>query len=482
MRQRVPTTVLCRRSLLFAAVLAASSLHAGVLHDFENVPNLTTFAVDGSTVVPSGAVGLAGNALQLTYDLTGGSFAGIRLGVKGYDLVALGATGLRFQYRMTGPARQMEIELVDGDNADDKGCDKAKATFTPIADGVWRSITVSTASFSTISYSTWSLPGNGSFNNREISQFIFVVARGVGSDGTGSVFLDNFEFVNGGGSVVRSFETFSLPKNEVVYLEWSQNPGVPFPLSLEADETVPGASSGNQVGRVDYTLAAGSDYGGFVRVLNANFLAEPMVRFAFNGTGGNNTVEVKLVDIDGTVYVKKVTDVTDTGGAWKTASIPVDQFSFNAVGSDALLNLRRVTALEFVISRGEAKPGVLLLDTLESAPDIALAKSGVGNVLTQFSTPNNPFSPNGDGTKDTFAFNFTLSEAARVVLRVFNLQGVPIKTIDGGTQAAGDRAFSWDGVGDDGRLVANGLFFFVVEAEGVASGKDTVKQVVAVMR
>jgi hypothetical protein len=382
---------------------------------------------------------------------------------------------------MTGPARQLEVELVDGDNPSDKGCDKAKAIFTPIADGVWRSVTLPFVSFS-ISFSTWGLPGNGSFDDREISQLIFVVARGVGSDGPGSVFLDNFEFVNGGGNVVRSFETFSFPKNDMGYLEWSQDPGVPFPLSLETDSTVPGSSAGNQVGRVDYTLAAGSDYGGFVRVLNANFLAEPMVRFGFNGTGGNNTVEVKLVDVDGTVYVKKVTDVTDTGGAWKTASIPVDQFSFNAVGSDALLNLRRVTAVEFVISRGEAKPGVLLLDTLESAPDIALAKSGVGNVLTQYSTPNNPFSPNGDGTKDTFTFNYTLSESARMVLRVFNLQGVPIKTIDGGTQAAGDRAFSWDGVGDDGRLVANGLYFFVVEAEGAASGKDTVKQVVAVMR
>lgn len=69
-----------------------------------------------------------------------------------------------------------------------------------------------------------------------------------------------------------------------------------------------------------------------------------------------------------------------------------------------------------------------------------------------------------------------------MVFKVYNLQGVAVKTIDKGTQSAGALELVWEGLGDNGERVANGIYFFVLEADSVFSGKDTFRQIVAVMR
>jgi len=206
------------------------------------------------------------------------------------------------------------------------------------------------------------------------------------------------------------------------------------------------------------------------------------VNFRFKGTGANSDIEVKLKDADGTVYRKVLADASNTNGVWKTASIPVDQFSFVSLGSDANLSLTRIEQMELILSRGEAAAGTFYVDSLGSEDPVAMEKTNVGRVLTNVSTPNNPFSPNGDGVKDIFRVEYTLSEPATVLFKVFNLQGVPVSIYDSGTREAGDSVLSWTGVGDNGELVPNGIYFFVLEADSVFSGKETFRQIVAVMR
>jgi flagellar hook assembly protein FlgD len=68
-----------------------------------------------------------------------------------------------------------------------------------------------------------------------------------------------------------------------------------------------------------------------------------------------------------------------------------------------------------------------------------------------------------------------------VVFRVFGLHGNPLRTVDVGSTAAGAQSILWDGRGDDGRTVQNGMYFFTLEAEG-ASGKETFRHVVGVVK
>lgn len=465
-----------RKKFLLSAVptLLAGLAAATTLHNFDNAPLVTPFAATGATVTVSSVAGASGNAMQLAFDLTGGDYAGVSLGVQGYDFTALGATALRFQYRMTGPAQNIEVLLVDGDDPDDNLCDRKFYSFAATVDDSWHTVTVPAASFSN------QPNGNNNFNWREVSQFLLNVARGGGGNGTGTVFFDNVEFVNGG-TTVQVLDNFSFDKADVYYLEWSQDPGTPFPFSIEVNDSVPGATAGNRVGRMDYTLNGASDFGGFVRALNANLVAEPRLRFVCRGTGANANLEIKLVDIDNTYYIRRLSDFTDTAGKWRSLSLPPTSFEFNGLGTDALLNLKRIKTIEFVIARGESDSGTFQIDSLETRAPTPIDKQNLGTVLTAVATPINPFSPNGDDSKDEFFVNYTLGEAARVVFRVFGLHGNPVRTVDVGSATAGAQSILWDGRGDDGRAVQNGMYFFTLEAEG-ASGKETFRHVVGVVK
>jgi hypothetical protein len=255
-------------------------------------------------------------------------------------------------------------------------------------------------------------------------------------------------------------------------------------LTIDTDATSPGAGAENRVAALAYTFSVtpSTPFAVAEKTLGINLLAEPQVRFRFKGTGSNQNLEVKLKDGDNTVYMKKLTGVTNTGGTWKTATVPVEQFSFLSVGSDALLDLKNISQMEFVVSKGDDGAGTLVLDTLESTTQTSFQKSGVGRVLASVVSPNNPFSPNGDGLKDQFQLTYVLNESADVKLKFYSLHGVLLKTIDAGNVSAGTHTFDWNGVGEDGRRVANGLCFYVLEADGDINGKDTFKEVVGVLR
>ena len=100
------------------------------------------------------------------------------------------------------------------------------------------------------------------------------------------------------------------------------------------------------------------------------------------------------------------------------------------------------------------------------------------SLLQSVTLPNNPFSPNGDGVKDQALFNYTLNAPVdNVRVTVLSLRGNTVKVIDSGGQLAGDHSKDWDGMDRDGRLVANGIYFYSIEATS-GGQKDTFKQVI----
>lgn len=77
----------------------------------------------------------------------------------------------------------------------------------------------------------------------------------------------------------------------------------------------------------------------------------------------------------------------------------------------------------------------------------------------------NPFNP-----LTTFAYS--LPQADQVSVRVFDAQGVLVRTLLSEGQAPGDHEVRWDGAGDDGRALPSGVYFGRIDTSG---GTETQK-------
>ncbi|MGC8594359.1 MAG: flagellar hook assembly protein FlgD [Candidatus Kryptoniota bacterium] len=71
---------------------------------------------------------------------------------------------------------------------------------------------------------------------------------------------------------------------------------------------------------------------------------------------------------------------------------------------------------------------------------------------------------NFDG-KNPLSIGFNLSSAAsNVTIKIYDSNGNLVRTINAGSQAAGDSRVGWDGKGDDGRNLQAGKYTFTVSA------------------
>jgi len=97
-------------------------------------------------------------------------------------------------------------------------------------------------------------------------------------------------------------------------------------------------------------------------------------------------------------------------------------------------------------------------------------QSGGGPVIQPllYACRPNPFSRR---TQISYQFPKT----GKVVLRVYDASGRVVKTLQNGMQERGSYTVSWDGRDDRGRTVANGVYFYRVDAPGL---RDTKKAVV----
>ncbi len=81
----------------------------------------------------------------------------------------------------------------------------------------------------------------------------------------------------------------------------------------------------------------------------------------------------------------------------------------------------------------------------------------------------NPLNPITDIT-------FTVPRPSRVMLKIYNVKGELVRTIVGGSVAAGEHTVSWDGTNARGARVAAGIYFLRLEND---NGILTRKMVVA---
>lgn len=80
----------------------------------------------------------------------------------------------------------------------------------------------------------------------------------------------------------------------------------------------------------------------------------------------------------------------------------------------------------------------------------------------------NPFSPAADGI---IRIRYELESDQSVTVRVFDFSSRLVRTLTDGTQSSGVREAVWDGTDDRGAQVANGVYFYTVDANESVSGK-----------
>ncbi|MDD5067069.1 MAG: gliding motility-associated C-terminal domain-containing protein, partial [bacterium] len=119
---------------------------------------------------------------------------------------------------------------------------------------------------------------------------------------------------------------------------------------------------------------------------------------------------------------------------------------------------------------------------------IKFAKNGYsedrpGKVIDKFYVDNNPFSPNSDGLRDITVFNYRLSVAADISLKIFDAAGNIVFKADLGRQAGGTyHSKEWNGRDLNNNLVKNGLYYYKIAARSTDGKDDKIIQVIGVIK
>jgi len=88
----------------------------------------------------------------------------------------------------------------------------------------------------------------------------------------------------------------------------------------------------------------------------------------------------------------------------------------------------------------------------------------------------NPFTPNNDRINDIVRFYFPQLGFERAVIRIFDLYGRLVRTIQVPPGFAAVKYSYWDGTDDDGNPLPQGLYIYTIEVsdEAVCSGSVTI--------
>lgn len=311
---------------------------------------------------------------------------------------------------------------------------------------------------------------------------------------SGVVYIDNIRFTSAGtytGGVVSDIDNmeslYSLSGWENYGKDEDKN------ITTTSLENVSGYS-GNAI-RLNYKFnripVSIDDWVVMVREWGANITEYNAIKFKYKGSGGNNNLEVKIEDNNGTVFCKKLYNITNTEGVWKEITVPLKDFSLFQSGKDwqgesvSKLELRKIKSIYFVVSKSgssNSSSGTFAVKELEVVNQESFMVSRENKLISSLSVIDNPFSPNGDGIKDKVNFVITLSQPAKVKLNVYSLGGDVIYEEDKGWLNAGENTFTWGGnKTNSSEIVRNGLYFYQIVADGVGVS-DKISHLISVMK
>jgi len=208
------------------------------------------------------------------------------------------------------------------------------------------------------------------------------------------------------------------------------------------------------------------------------------IKFEYKGTGASNNIEFKIDDGNKVVFWRKIFDVTNTNGVWKTVTVPFKDFDLFEAGDedDETIELNSITGLYFALSKSEGSTGTVYIKNLEGIYEGDYETTRQGKLISSLSVADNPFTPDGDGIAERAGFSFVLSQDSNIEFIVFDLAGRKVYGSKAQALSSGTtHTIYWNGKDDSGSTVKNGLYFYKIIAENGTSD-DSVTHVIGVYR
>ncbi len=349
----------------------------------------------------------------------------------------------------------------------------------------WQQVLIPLTDFVNL-ITTGSLSGGTTTSNAD--QLIFEFNHDLLAPFSGTIYLDDIKFVNAAmddAALVSTIDGMDDQPNAL-------GPWQRFGDYANSLASVPGASGrlGDNAVRFDYSYnpAGAQNNNGWAalqRYLKPNFTQINSFSFKYAGTGGPDDIEFNVKDLNGVSYCRKFFGVSNTGGQWVSATVPINELALLvSSGTTKTLDLRNIAKVELGISRGGASSGrgSVAFKDLENSDNSLQSASG-NAVLDSLQVPDNPFSPNGDGLKDKARFIYKLKQSATVKLEIYALKGERVRRIEAGNIGDLDvHVIEWDGTDDSGTRVNNGLYLYRFFVDNNFGQTDKVINLIGVIR
>ncbi|MDW8055780.1 MAG: CIA30 family protein, partial [Elusimicrobiota bacterium] len=460
--------------------LFSSTSAVKILDNFDDLNNTNNFGGTnyawGSTctVVYVSTEKYSGTgAVEVSYDVTAGStvYAGFILHLNKQQIRP--ATYLSFYVKTAGSGCQnFRVKFEDYDNNRNWGKEVKIEDYTPLS-SQWQRVDIPLADFDDF-ISTYTVhPGGMKLN--------FVFGYNFGPPFSGKVYIDEIKFYIPDlpeGATAKIIDTMDELVNKLC--SWST-----YGDALINIESVNGYKNKGIKLNYDFTFAKDS-YGVMERNMSLNFSNFNIIQLRYKGQTNNNNFEFKLTDSDGTCYWKKIFNLPDSTD-WQTIKIPIRELSlFMKEKEDANsdLDLKNITKLYIVLSKSsydKENKGVVYFDNLELSiePDYEVEKK----YIEKFEVVNNPFSPNGDGVKDTVRFVYKLKDYSTVKLEIFTLRGERVKVFNEGEKLPSqEHTIEWNGRDDDKNLLRNGIYIYRFSIKTLDGKEEEIKHIIGIIK
>jgi hypothetical protein len=275
---------------------------------------------------------------------------------------------------------------------------------------------------------------------------------------------------------IDSMDTYYLTSS------WKVNPATGTQLALSTVDGLFGNAMKMQYSFSDPNQVSGQ-YVNMNRSMGLNVKTDDANAFQFwyKGTGGNNTIEFKIIDNNQTTFEFKDQKVSNTNNQWKLLTVPYSDFSYFS-GSDQIMDFTNLTQMAIALSKGDGGQGDFYLHQVSFTKQAAFQASLPADALiNSFQIDNNPFAPQTNSAKSLATFSFVLTDTATVNIKIYDLAGNTVFKTDSVAGPRGPWRFTWDGKDQNHTLVRNGLYLYMVTAE---SKKTTqrVKNIIGVVR
>jgi hypothetical protein len=95
------------------------------------------------------------------------------------------------------------------------------------------------------------------------------------------------------------------------------------------------------------------------------------------------------------------------------------------------------------------------------------ANNGVVAATALLGNYPNPFNPSTE-------IFFSMKEAGKLSIEVYNIKGEKVKTLLNETVAAGNNSIEWNGTDDNNRAVSSGVYFYKMKSSTFESAKKMI--------